>query len=57
LGQGERYRLEFKAEFFNAFNHPNFANPNNSFGSPQFGRISSVSENGRSLQFGLKFVF
>src|SRR5438552_13410813 len=24
----ERYRLQFRAEFFNAFNHPNFANPN-----------------------------
>jgi hypothetical protein len=24
---GERYRAQFRAEFFNIFNHPNFANP------------------------------
>jgi hypothetical protein len=24
----ERWQLQFRAEFFNAFNHPNFANPN-----------------------------
>ena len=24
---GERFRAQFRAEFFNIFNHPNFANP------------------------------
>ena len=24
----ERYQLQFRTEFFNAFNHPNFENPN-----------------------------
>jgi hypothetical protein len=31
----ERVNLQFRAEFFNAFNHPNFENPRNaSEGSP-----------------------
>jgi hypothetical protein len=24
---GEQFRIQFRAEFFNIFNHPNFANP------------------------------
>ena len=33
--------LQFRAEFFNAFNHPQFADPDNNFSSPTFGVISS----------------
>jgi len=59
----ENHRVEFRAEFFNAFNHPQFddpvlAPPNN----PQAGRITSASDFGfsqteRVIQFGLKYVF
>ena len=36
----ERYQLQFRAEFFNAFNHPNFANPNANISSPgSFGKV------------------
>jgi hypothetical protein len=53
----ERYKLEFKAEFFNVFNNVNFGYPNASFGTPQFATIRSTSEDPRSMQFGLKFSF
>ena len=33
----ERYRLQFRAELFNAFNTPNFGNPGTSLGSANFG--------------------
>lgn len=53
---GERYRLQFRTEFFNAFNHPNFLAPDSLFPSPTTGRISSAYP-GRQIQFGLKFLF
>jgi len=53
---GERVRLEFRAEAFNAFNSPNFGAPNAQVGNPAFGRISSA-DRPRNMQFGLKTVF
>lgn len=49
--------LEFRAEFFNAFNHPQFANPDGNFSSPTFGVITSTAVNARVGQLGLKFSF
>jgi len=58
----EGSRLQFRAEFFNAFNNVNFANPNASIGqlganTPGFGEISGVVTNQRQIQFGLKYLF
>ena len=52
----ERINLQFRAEFFNLFNHPNLDLPDNFLGSPTFGRISSA-ESPRHIQFGLKLLF
>ena len=49
--------LEFRSEFFNAFNHPQFCDPDLEFTSPTFGRISCTSVAPRIVQFALKFSF
>lgn len=53
----ERRFIEFRAEFFNLFNNPHFANPNTTFGTGQFGRISSTILTPREIQLGLRFLF
>ena len=53
----ERGSLEFRAEFYNALNHPQFNNPDSNFTSPTFGVISSMSVNPRVGQLALKFEF
>ena len=46
-----------RAEFYNAFNHPQFANPDSNFTSPTFGVISATSVNARVGQLALRFSF
>jgi hypothetical protein len=53
----ETGHLQFRAEFYNAVNHPQFANPDTNFTSPTFGVINSTSVNPRVGQLALKFVF
>jgi hypothetical protein len=49
----ERLAIEFRAEFFNAFNHTNFGNPVNSLANPTIGQILT-SFAARDIQFALK---
>ncbi len=52
----ERYRLQFRGEFYNTFNHPNFKNPNTTLGNINYGRITS--DNGpRNMELALRFFF
>lgn len=53
----ERANLEFRAEFFNLFNHPQFGPPQGALTSSTFGEVTNTVNNPRLLQFGLKFSF
>ena len=53
----ERLRLQFRAEFFNVFNHPNFGNPSTTFNTSSFGSITGTTTDNRDIQFGLKLSF
>jgi hypothetical protein len=52
----DRRSVQFRAELFNAFNHPNFGPPNIARDSSGFGQILSAAS-GRIIQFGAKFYF
>jgi hypothetical protein len=54
----EGQTIQFRAEFFNAFNHPNFANPALQRNTPgTFGTITATSGNPRIIQFALRYQF
>jgi hypothetical protein len=53
----ESMNVEFRSEFFNAFNHPNFADPSLYYGTAGFGQIGLTSGNPRIIQFALKVSF
>ena len=49
-------KLQFRAEFFNALNNLNFANPVANIGTATVGSILSAGSP-RILQFGLRLAF
>jgi hypothetical protein len=60
----ERFNLQFRAEFFNIFNHTNFGTPNpvvftsaSAGPSPTAGLITYTRTTSRQIQFGLKLLF
>jgi hypothetical protein len=53
----ESMRLNFRAEFFNLFNHAQFGLPVNDISAPGFGAVNSTVNNPRLVQFALKLTF
>jgi hypothetical protein len=61
----ENFTVQFRAEFFNLFNHANFAPPvanldvlsGPTIGAPPFGQITSTQGPERQIQFGLKLIW
>jgi hypothetical protein len=57
FGPEGRYVVQFRSEFFNLFNKPQFGPPNTAFGTPQFGEVTNTINNPRLIQFALRFSF
>ena len=59
----ERAKLQFRAEFFNILNHPNFSIPSartvftNSGPVASAGLITTTTTSSRQIQFGMKLTF
>jgi hypothetical protein len=53
----EAKMVQFRAEFFNIFNHSTFATPNGTLGNPSFGLSTTTQTAERQIQFGFRFVF
>jgi hypothetical protein len=51
----ESMRFQFRADFLNAFNHPNFNAPSTSLGAGM--GLLNTTQDARELQFALKFYF
>jgi hypothetical protein len=56
-GLSEQAHLDFRAEFFNTFNHAQFGDPGEYLHLPSLGVINSTIVAPRLIQFGLKYVF
>jgi hypothetical protein len=52
----EGMKIQFRAEFFNAFNQAHFEDPERDVTSPDFGKIFGAGEP-RDIQFGLKIIW
>jgi hypothetical protein len=52
----ERYGFQFRAEFFNLFNHPNFVGFDTNLANSSFGTLNNA-QSSREAQLGIKFTF
>jgi len=52
-----RLNLQFRSEFFNLFNRVRFGDPGLTYGTPQFGVVTSQANTPRLIQFALKLLY
>lgn len=57
FGVWESVKIQFRTDFLNLTNTPQFSAPNTSVGSSTFGQVTSQANNPRAIQFGLKVIF
>ncbi len=57
FGPEGKLNLQFRAEFFNIFNRVQFGAPGQTYGTAQFGVVSTQQNLPRLVQFALRFVF
>jgi len=53
----EQMGFQFRAEAFNAFNHPNWSAPNFDPTNANFGKVTGKTDDVRQLQLSLRFYF
>jgi len=53
----DRVKLQFRSEFFNISNTPQFAPPNANLGAAAFDTVSVQNNQPRIIQFALKLLF
>ena len=53
----ERIKFQLRGEFLNAFNHPQFGDPNTDPTSSNFGKVTGQNNLPRNIQIGLRLVF
>ena len=59
---GDKWRVQFRTDLFNIFNHPNFANPDGNTTDPNFGRSASTVGStigigtSRQVQLSIKLI-
>ncbi|HTR66293.1 MAG TPA: carboxypeptidase-like regulatory domain-containing protein [Terriglobales bacterium] len=57
FGTDNRFNAQFRADLFNAFNHPRWGAPDANVNDANFGKITSIRNSSRQIQLAMKFIF
>jgi hypothetical protein len=53
----EEHHVDFRGDFFNAFNIASYASPDNNVTDANFGQITNTNSTERHIQLSLKYAF